>query len=61
LFVAGFYTLLVGSKLALAGIVGRYRTFLSTRAYVLAVRAIGLVLGALGAVLLLDAFHFLFA
>ncbi|MCF8052438.1 MAG: LysE family translocator [Desulfobacterales bacterium] len=59
LFVAGFYILLVGSKLLLAGIIGRYRGFLSSRAYVTVVRALGLVLAGIGLFLLRDAFRFL--
>lgn len=61
LFVAGFYILLVGSKLALAAVVGRYRSFLSSRAYVMAVRGLGAALGIVGLLLLRDAFRFLFA
>jgi len=59
LFVAGFYILLVGSKLLLAGIIGRYRDFLSSRGYVVVVRSLGLVLAGLGLFLLRDAYRFL--
>jgi threonine/homoserine/homoserine lactone efflux protein len=61
LFVIGFYILLIGSKLFLAGVIGRYRGFLSSRAYVSVVRVLGLVLAGLGLFLLRDAYRFLFA
>lgn len=44
LFVSGFYLLLVGSKVALAFMVDRSRSFLRSSAYVYIVRALGLVL-----------------
>ncbi len=59
LFVTGFYILLIGSKLFLAGVIGRYRAFLSSRAYVSTVRILGLVLAGLGLFLLRDAYRFL--
>lgn len=43
-FVAGFYLLLVGAKLALAFVVARTRTFLTGVAYVWTMRVLGLVL-----------------
>ena len=43
-FVAGFYLLLVGSKLALAFVVARTRSFLTGGVYVWAMRGLGLVL-----------------
>ncbi len=59
LFVAGFYILLVGSKLFLAVVIGRYRGFLSSRAYMFVLRGLGLVLAGLGLFLLRDAYRFL--
>lgn len=59
LFVTGFYILLIGSKLFLAGVIGRYRGFLSSRGYVIVVRSLGLVLAGLGLFLLRDAYRFL--
>ena len=43
-FVAGFYLLLVGSKLALAVVVARTRSFLTGAAYVWTMRVLGLLL-----------------
>lgn len=43
-FVAGFYLLLVGSKLALAFVVARTRSFLTGAAYVWTMRVLGLLL-----------------
>lgn len=43
-FVAGFYLLLVGSKLALAVVVARTRSFLTGAAYVWTMRVLGFLL-----------------
>jgi threonine/homoserine/homoserine lactone efflux protein len=43
-FVVGFYLLLVGSKLALAVVVARTRSFLTGAAYVWTMRGLGLLL-----------------
>ena len=43
-FVAGFYLMLVGSKLALAFVVARTRNFLTGAAYVWTMRGLGLLL-----------------
>ncbi|MCK4837375.1 MAG: LysE family translocator [Desulfobulbaceae bacterium] len=43
-FVVTFYVLLVGAKLVLALLVGRSRTFLTGRAYLLVMRGLGLLL-----------------
>ena len=51
-FVAGFYIFLVGSKILVAVITGKYSTFLKSKAYVYIVRT-------LGAILFLFAFMFL--
>ncbi len=51
-FVSGFYVFLVGSKIMVAVITGKYSTFIETKAYVYVVKTLGLVL-------LLFAFMFL--
>ncbi len=43
-FIGGFYTMLVGSKILIAFLVGRSKSFLSGGAYVYALRFFGLVL-----------------
>ena len=43
LFVAGFYLLLIGSKITLAFVVGRYRSFLKNNYYLYTIRAMGVV------------------
>lgn len=43
-FVAGFYLMLVGAKLALAAVVARTRSFLTGAAYVWTMRVLGLIL-----------------
>jgi len=43
-FLAGFYSCLVGSKLLLAGLIGRSRAFLGGRGYAVAIRASGIFL-----------------
>lgn len=43
LFVAGFYALLVGSKITIAFVVGRYRSFLKNKYYLYTIRALGVV------------------
>jgi threonine/homoserine/homoserine lactone efflux protein len=43
LFVAGFYGLLVGSKILIAMLVGRSRTFLKSKYYLYTIRSLGLV------------------
>lgn len=50
-FVLGFYTLLVGSKLALAEVVSRSRRFLQGRTYVWMMRGSGVLLIGLGVAL----------
>lgn len=54
-FIAGFYTLLVGSKIGLALITGKSRAFLSGRAYRLTLRLLGLLLWLLALLLFKDA------
>ncbi len=54
LFVGSFYFFLLGSKIAVAVVVGRSREFLSGGITLLAMRALGLLLCLLGLVLLRD-------
>jgi threonine/homoserine/homoserine lactone efflux protein len=58
-FVAGFYLLLVGSKIVLALLVGRSRSFLSSRGYVWTLRVLGLFLLLFAAAFLRDGVVFL--
>ena len=44
LFIAGFYLLLVGSKIVVALLVGKSKVFLSSRIYVYIVRVLGFIL-----------------
>jgi threonine/homoserine/homoserine lactone efflux protein len=53
-FLAGFYALLVGSKLAVAQIAGRSQGWLRGRAYRTVLVLSGLLLGALGVLLLVE-------
>ena len=53
-FIAGFYTLLVGSKMVLAIAAGRSRGLLSSRGYVLVMRLLGLALCLFALLLLRD-------
>jgi len=43
-FIGGFYLLLVGSKILLAVLVGRYRSFLTGHIYTYTMRVLGLIL-----------------
>jgi threonine/homoserine/homoserine lactone efflux protein len=56
-FLLGFYVLLVGSKIALALIVGASRGWLSGRGYTLVVTCSGLLLVGLGIVLAAQGIH----
>ncbi|MEW6752253.1 MAG: LysE family transporter [Candidatus Latescibacterota bacterium] len=58
-FVVAFYALLVGTKLAMALLVARYRHLLATRAYLLANRLLGLALLLLAGLLLRDGLRYL--
>lgn len=53
-FIIAFYGFLVGSKIFLAIIVGKSKSFLSGRAYIYTMRFLGLVLCALALVLFYD-------
>ncbi|MDM8547532.1 LysE family transporter [Candidatus Venteria ishoeyi] len=54
LFMSGFYTFLVGSKVLLAIFVGKSKTFLSGNIYRYTIRFLGLVLGILAFALFID-------
>ncbi len=58
-FLASFYALLVGSKVILAIVVGRSKTFLSGRFYLFTIRVLGWVLCALAGILVYDGFQLL--
>lgn len=51
-WLMGFYTMLVGSKIVLALVVGKTRRWIKGRAYIWLNRIMGLLLGLLGIVLL---------
>ncbi|MCG5516660.1 MULTISPECIES: LysE family translocator [unclassified Ectothiorhodospira] len=53
-FIAAFYALLIGAKVGIALMTARARPWLAGRGYVMTVRALGLVLWALAAVLLYE-------
>ena len=53
-FVGGFYVLLIGSKVALALIAGKSRSFLSGRAYILTMKGLGIALCILALILFRD-------
>jgi threonine/homoserine/homoserine lactone efflux protein len=53
-FVASFYLLLVGSKVGLAVLVGRYKAFLKGRVYVVTMKCLGGVLCGLALLLFKD-------
>jgi threonine/homoserine/homoserine lactone efflux protein len=54
LFILGFYTMLVGSKVLLSLLVGKSTTFLRSNAYIYIVRFLGLALCVLALILLRD-------
>ena len=56
-FLIAFYVLLVGSKIAIAVIVGRLKTFLEGRWYRYVMRGLGVVLAVFAAVLFWEALH----
>jgi threonine/homoserine/homoserine lactone efflux protein len=58
LFVVSFYLLLVGSKVTLAVITGRSRSFLSGRGYIIIMRGLGMALGVFALILFRDALQF---
>jgi len=56
LFIASFYLFLVGSKILIALVAGRFRRLLSGRGYVRMMRVLGVALAAFAALLLRRAF-----
>ena len=58
LFLGGFYFFLVGSKIFLAVLIGRSRNFLGSRAYLIIMRLLGVLLLLFAGRLLLDAVAF---
>lgn len=58
-FIGSFYLLLVGSKIVLAIVVGRYRAFLTGRFYRYTMRILGLILLAFAFVLFRDGLNLL--
>ncbi len=53
-FVISFYVLLIGSKIVLAVLVGKSKTFLKGRAYIYTMKFLGLALCALAIFLFKD-------
>ncbi len=58
-FVGGFYLLLVGSKLAMVLVSGRFKSFLSGRAYLFIMRFLGLMLVVLAGFLFREGLNLL--
>ena len=58
-FVVSFYIFLVGSKIALALLIGRSRSLFSSSGYLSTVRALGFVLCILAFFLFRDGLHLL--
>ena len=58
-FLGGFYSLLVGAKMALSLAVGRSRRFLQSALYVAVVRLLGVVLLILAARFVIDGLGYL--
>ena len=54
-FVSAFYLLLIGSKLFVAVLIGKSRTFLKTRIYIYSIKALGIMLFIFAALFLKDA------
>ncbi|MFP4037157.1 MAG: LysE family translocator [Desulfobacteraceae bacterium] len=58
-FVGSFYLLLLGSKMSLVVLVGRFKSFLSGKIYLYTMRFLGIVLWALALVLFRDGLRLL--
>jgi threonine/homoserine/homoserine lactone efflux protein len=58
-FLLGFYVCLVGSKIVLALLAGRFTGFLSSRGYLLVMRFLGLILFGFALILFRDGLVFL--
>jgi threonine/homoserine/homoserine lactone efflux protein len=54
-FIVSFYLFLIGSKLLIAGMIGKFRLFLAGRAYVAMMRVLGIVLAGFAVALFRDA------
>ena len=48
LFISGFYIFILGSKIVVAAVVERFRTFLSSRIYINLLRSLGVILLGFG-------------
>ena len=57
-FIAGFYLLLVGSKITLALIVGKSKAFLTGRSYLIVMRILGILLCVFAWLLFRDGFQY---
>jgi threonine/homoserine/homoserine lactone efflux protein len=58
-FVGSFYVLLVGSKILIAVLVGKSRSFLTGKGYIYTMRLLGVALCALAMILFQDGFKLL--
>ncbi len=58
-FIAGFYLLLVGSKIILAVMSGKSRTFMTGSAYILIMRVLGIILCIFAGILFIDSLHYI--
>jgi threonine/homoserine/homoserine lactone efflux protein len=59
IFICSFYVLLVGSKILLAVLVGKSRTFLTNKVYIYTMRLLGMVLCLLAFVIFRDSLRLL--
>jgi threonine/homoserine/homoserine lactone efflux protein len=57
-FIAGFYLLLAGSKMILAFIAGKSRSFMTGRTYIFIMRALGFILCAFAGILFRDSLKY---
>lgn len=57
-FMVGFYGLLVGSKILVAALVARSRSFLTNRIHTIAMRILGVFLCILGVLLFRESLHY---
>ncbi len=54
MFISGFYACIVGSKIAVAVAVGKFRSFLQSRTYIYTIRFLGAVLIVFSALFIVD-------
>ncbi|OEU68717.1 MAG: hypothetical protein BA863_03865 [Desulfovibrio sp. S3730MH75] len=59
LFLAGFFTCIIGSKITVAYLAGKFREMLSSRTYLMIMRVLGLALFTFALFLLRDGLRFL--